>query len=324
MTVVELRQEAEVAAIKGRVRVKPVQVLVKRILGEVWRHPANRRQRLRAIGRAIGWQVKKRSGRGPVSLSAYGLALTLPRASGSLSNYFYFGEQFEWQTIGFLRAFARPGDVIVDGGANIGMFSYAAWQCVAPTGRVESFEPIGALAETIRNNVAANGLEGRVVVHQAAVSDTVGVVRFTADLDVSNHIVDGAGTVAGRSYVEVPTMRIDDVVEGPVTIIKLDVEGAEFHALLGCQGLIESQPPAAVVVIEAHDHSLRELGSSRAAVLQLLDSWGYRPVELRQNPQGLRVLDWAQLSHADIICVHRTAMDVVEQRLRDVNTSFLT
>jgi FkbM family methyltransferase len=239
----------------------------------------------------------------------------MPRESGSLSNYFYFGEAFEWEVIRFLRAFARPGDVIVDGGANVGMFTYASWQAVSPSGNVHSFEPIAQCAETIRLNVEGNGLGGRVLVHGAALSDHQGTVRFTSDLDVSNHMAWSQHS-ASQSSVLVPTARVDEVVEPPVALIKLDVEGAEFLALKGCEGLTKSDSPPYVLIVEALDHSLRKLGSSRQEVTGLLDTWGYDPVVMTENPQELSAMAWGEITHGDLICVRRDARALVEARVR--------
>ena len=120
------------------------------------------------------WQVRKRLTRGPIRRRAYGLDLEFPAASGSLSNLVYFGECFEWENINFLRRYLRPGDSVVDAGANVGMFTYAAAEAVAPDGRVEVFEPLAWAADAITANVERNRLGARVAVHRIAVADPRG------------------------------------------------------------------------------------------------------------------------------------------------------
>src|SRR5262249_39728633 len=48
---------------------------------------------------------------------------------------------FEATERAFLNRFLRPGDVFVDVGANIGLFTLIAAACVLPAGRVVAFEP---------------------------------------------------------------------------------------------------------------------------------------------------------------------------------------
>jgi FkbM family methyltransferase len=264
--------------------------------------------------RAAGWQVRKRLGRGDVQLDAYGLDLLLPRSSGCLSNFFYFGEKFEWETINFIDAYLRPGDVVLDVGANVGMFAYAAMQRVGCEGTVTCFEPLPWAAQTIERNANRNELSDRLVVHPFAASDHVGAVEFTADLDVSSHIVWRDAASHSRSSVTVEARPIDDVVhpDRPISLMKLDVEGAEWSALRGFdKHLSRSNPP--VVIFEAHDHSLRKLGSSRQAVLQLLqengyDMWSYDVESADLTPER---------SRSDLIAVHTGALAEVRSRLQE-------
>ena len=51
----------------------------------------------------------------------------------------------------------KPGDVFVDVGANCGLFAVFAARKVGPTGRVIAIEPLPAMLERLRFNIAANG-----------------------------------------------------------------------------------------------------------------------------------------------------------------------
>lgn len=68
-------------------------------------------------------------------------------------------------------ALVRPGDTVLDVGANIGAHSVALASFVGPAGRVHAFEPGAETAAFLRANVALNALEERVLVHQVAVGD---------------------------------------------------------------------------------------------------------------------------------------------------------
>lgn len=307
-----LAMSAHGAGVGARLRLRSRRHLAMRILRQAWSHPGNAGSRSRAIMRALAWQMRKRLGRGEVSISAYGLTLSFPRESGSLSNYFYFGESFEWPLANFMRAYVRDGDVVIDAGANVGMFTYLAWECVRPSGRIVAFEPSAVHVEVITSNARKNRLSRSIEVHATAVGDVQGSALFSDDLDVSNRLTSHAP--AGRSAHMVPVIRIDQVVDPPVALIKLDVEGAEYIALRGCEQLVRVEPPP-VIVVEAHDHSLRRLGSSRSEVIQLLDEWGFQPVTFEEDSRQVQQCHWDEVQ-GDAICVHETQLEHVRARVR--------
>jgi FkbM family methyltransferase len=286
--------------------------LARRVTRKVTAHPANRGRKLNALARLMVWQARKRLRTRDVEVSAYGLRLRLPRAAGSVSNLMYFGEAFEWELINFVRAVLRPGDSVVDAGANIGMFTYATAPLVGDTGHVLALEPLEWAANVISTNAASNGLSCVEVV-RSAVGERQGTVEFTADLDVSSHIVwaSGASSVS-RSTVSVPVAKLDDLVAFEPLLVKLDVEGAETMAINGGAALLGSGR-VAVVVAEGHDHALQKMGSSRREMLDKMQLLGF-------SPQSYDVDDRRLIParpSGDIIFVHPAFRQLIETRLAE-------
>lgn len=244
---------------------------------------------------------------------AYGLDLRLPRRSGSLSNLAYFGECFEWSSINFLRAYLRPGDRVLDVGANVGMFTYAAVQIVGTTGAVQAVEPLPWAKAALVENVTANGLGDVVTVFGVAVSDVPGEVEFVDDLDVSSHISFSSGNNVGRSRTKLVCEPLDGFAAYGLALAKIDVEGAEAKALAGFVDHLNSGDPP-VLILEAHDHSLKKMGSSRAAVLGTLREFGYEPHTFDPSMGVIAPLtsdDWSD----DAIFIHMAQYPLIEQRL---------
>jgi FkbM family methyltransferase len=70
---------------------------------------------------------------------------------------------------------------------------------------------------------------------------------------------EGGGTSSKLSETgaaEVPVVALDDVVHGPVNLIKLDIEGAEPEALQGARRLIEKNRPGLAVCLYHYPHHL--------------------------------------------------------------------
>jgi FkbM family methyltransferase len=128
-------------------------------------------------------------------------------------------------------AFAVPKDgVVVDIGANTGLYSIYAAKNLVPRGKVYSFEPNPECAAKVRENCRLNAIEN-VNVRCLAISSTTGRAAF----NVASRTGDGSlfSVAATKATVEVDTISAKDFFASiPATdLLKVDCEGGE-HALL--------------------------------------------------------------------------------------------
>jgi FkbM family methyltransferase len=170
-----------------------------------------------------------------------------------------------------------PGDVFVDGGANVGLFTLVAALRVGRSGKVLAFEPGRGVRLRLQENIVLNGLQ-QVVVMPFALSSHSGEASFQA-FDIAgaglNHLVR-AGEEAGE--LETVALTTLDAAITPLdrkrlSLIKLDLEGAEHAALLGASAILrESRPDILLEVEPAH---LARMGSTANDILMLLRQHGY-------------------------------------------------
>jgi FkbM family methyltransferase len=129
----------------------------------------------------------------------------------------------------------RPDDrVIVDAGANIGLFTcFAAAR--ARRAIIHAIEPFpdthGRLAEAIRTN----GLDARVVVHPVALSSDSGVRTMIASGTPSQMVhLDLAGGAGDGVAVRTSTLPefLDALQADSIDLLKMDIEGSEYDVLL--------------------------------------------------------------------------------------------
>jgi len=160
------------------------------------------------------------------------------------------GEQRVLETI---LAEIRPGDIIFDVGANVGLYSVLLARRTGPTGRVVAFEPEPATFARLQANVRLNSLDNVVCVSKA-LGDHSGEARlFASPVIGSFSLVE-----AGRDGEEASTVEIDqgDRLIGagqlpPPRLVKIDVEGYEYHVALGLRGTLTS-PTCQIVCCEVH------------------------------------------------------------------------
>ncbi|MDP9225095.1 MAG: FkbM family methyltransferase [Actinomycetota bacterium] len=143
----------------------------------------------------------------------------------------------------------KPGDKVVDAGANMGYFATLLAVRVGQTGHVAAIEAHPDMATALESNVQRNGAT-TVDVIAAALSDRAGKVRLAEPDDFRSNTTGSAVVPSGG--MEVPSVTLDDIVgDDTVKLIKLDVEGHEFFALQGAARLLHDQR-AYHIVFEDH------------------------------------------------------------------------
>jgi FkbM family methyltransferase len=137
------------------------------------------------------------------------------------------------------------GDVFVDVGANVGYYSLLASRLVGDVGKVFAFEASPSIYAMLAGNMDRNRRTNVVTVNRA-VSDKVGTCEIFLGQDTnighSTIVARVAETEGHRSEAVVECgplpvlMPIDDLLRA--RLVKIDIEGAERHAIEGIVGLL--------------------------------------------------------------------------------------
>lgn len=188
---------------------------------------------------------------------------------------------FEPNELTVLARVVRTGDTVVDVGANIGLYTLAAARLVGTEGTVLAIEPSAREHSALLQNLALNSL-GRVRVDDRAVGSEAGRrVLHLADAQHAGQNTLGSVVYGGVSVVgseEVAVASLDQIIAEAgltaVSVLKIDVEGAEHEVLRGALRCLDELRP--VILMELQEPSLAALGSSVAEVLGLLEAHGYR------------------------------------------------
>jgi FkbM family methyltransferase len=160
-----------------------------------------------------------------------------------------------WCTEFMLRCI-RPGQVAWDVGANLGYYAVLMADLVGREGRVLALEPNPRLALLCERTLALNGYWHTAEVRRLAASDRAATLRFRAALsDPKNGrlLPDGTPPPSAQDEedtleVAVRAMPLDDLAEGPVDFIKIDVEGAEEQVWAGMQRVLDRSPDVTVLM----------------------------------------------------------------------------
>ena len=171
-----------------------------------------------------------------------------------------------------MRTLLGRGDVMIDAGANIGLYTVVAAARVGAEGRVIACEPSPATMALLRGNVVRNAF-GWVELHEAAVAEAPGRLELEV-FEAGSGVSSFAPAQAGGRRVEVTVRTLDELAGAHhVKLVKLDVEGAELRALRGATGLLERARPDFIVELEP-EHLARQ-GASLADVQALFEAASY-------------------------------------------------
>jgi FkbM family methyltransferase len=171
-----------------------------------------------------------------------------------------------------LRSVVAPGTSVVDVGANLGFFTLAFASWVRDGGTVIAIEPESVNHGRLTRAVARAGVAHVVDVVRAAATEKSGEVGL-----IVNRHHPGDHRI-GEAGVRVPAVTIDDVLAARgrprVSLMKIDVQGAEGRVLAGASQTLAALHPA--LFVEVCDEALRSHRSSAAALLRDLYGRGYR------------------------------------------------
>jgi FkbM family methyltransferase len=177
-----------------------------------------------------------------------------------------------------------PGSVVVDAGANIGIYSQFLSSCVGSAGIVHSFEPDPENFARLRTEVASLP---NVRVNQLALSDRTGdsLLYISEELNVDHRAYPTEGET--RRTLSIRSTTLDDYFKSGerVDFIKMDLQGYELHALRGAKRVLQENPQMKLL-LEFWPYGLKQAGEGWKDLVTTLERRGLVIRQFSKN--GLR------------------------------------
>lgn len=183
--------------------------------------------------------------------------------------YHSYKRLFEARRVGGLRPYVKEGSCVIDVGANVGFFTplFARWS--GPRGRVVAIEPETTNHTELVRRLAAAGWADRVRAPRAAADAASGTARL-----LINRVHPGDHRLADEGK-PVPALTLDEIAagEGAVSLVKIDVQGAEMRVLASATAILARDRPA--LFVEIAPAALAQFGASVASLVDWLAARGY-------------------------------------------------
>jgi FkbM family methyltransferase len=193
-----------------------------------------------------------------------------------LSRLIYEG--FEQEETDYLIKILKKGDVFVDIGTNIGLFSLMASKIVGEEGKVLCFEPAPITFSRLNENVKLNDFKN-IDIRNLGLSDKQGELTFY----ISNNGHDAWNSFAPsqdnklESSIQVPVSTLDieliNIDKNKIKLVKIDVEGWEKFVLFGGKDFLVSFNP--IVMVEFTEANTFNAGYPVYEIYDIMQDLGY-------------------------------------------------
>jgi FkbM family methyltransferase len=281
-----------------------------RTIRETLSHPGNQGRALSAVGRYLWWQLGKRTWMPYYDLPFHGLRLRCYPDSHSASAALYFSGLPDYPEMRFMQRYLRRGDVFLDVGANIGVYSLLAASLVGDEGSVHAFEPNERTYARLIENKALNQCH-QLHCHRLALA---GDNQPRAMTDSGDDCTASFAFSSASASAAVDCVALDEFLRDTTfAMAKFDIEGAEPIALGGSRAhLNRGNPP--VLQLEMDGYSRRFGVSTDQLMAQLMDhDYRFAHYDAASNRLGHTLRPWEHGTNA--LAIRRDRWDFVLARL---------
>ncbi len=219
-------------------------------------------------------------------------------------------EEFE---IGLFRQNINPGNVVIDIGAHIGLYTLIAAKKVGPKGKVYAFEPLEKNFKLLKKNVEVNGYKNVVLVNKAVSNKNGKSKLFLSNEDNfgDQRIYDPEGN---RRSTSIRTIKLDTFFknkEKRINVIKMDIQGSEVKALTGASEVLRKNKKMKILT-EFWPRGLHLSGSSGRDYLELLKVYKFKVYDIDSAANKVSKISFQRLLknypkgslfNANLLCV---------------------
>lgn len=199
-----------------------------------------------------------------------------------------------------MKRVLKPDSVCVDGGANKGMVLQQMSE-IAPRASHYAFEPIPDLYERLRQQFPHHHVRPQALGDSPGTANFKHVTNAPAYSGLRERNYYGMPAAVREIPVEVDTLDRIIPAGTPISFIKLDLEGGEYHALRGGAELIRQQKP--VIAFEAGEGSTACYGVTPEMLFSLItDGLGLQLSTMARwlaGSPGFRLQDFLEAYETD-------------------------
>ncbi|MDF1676009.1 MAG: FkbM family methyltransferase [Vicingaceae bacterium] len=276
----------------------------------IYTHPLTKNSKLSALLRFFNWQITSRLSKNNQQIKWIGnLKLSMHKGMHGATGCIYVGLP-EFNDMSFLLHFLDAKSNFIDIGANVGVYSLLA--AGTQKSKTIAIEPIPQTFQYLTTNIQLNQLENLVNCYNIGLSDKKGELHFTKDKDTINHVT----AVKSENTINVKVDTLDNLLSHTSlssTLIKLDVEGFEYHVLSGGSNTLNNENVMALIVELNGSSDKYEL--SDEMVDKQLVTYGFEKYDY--NPFTRELTALTQFHHeANTLYIRNSKLSAIKEKLK--------
>jgi FkbM family methyltransferase len=194
----------------------------------------------------------------------------------------YFLCEYEMAELKSIEQFLTNDGIFIDIGANIGLYTLYASKLITENGQIISFEPFPENFKSLSKNVALNGISN-VRLEKIAIGEKEGVINLYYDEQEKNLGMVSTTPIERGVKEEVKIVSLDSYLKNEpftkIDLIKIDIEGFEYSALLGMKNTLTTFHPSLLIEIFDNNKSLTQKSNCD----DLLKDLGYNKYFIDDN-----------------------------------------
>jgi len=219
-------------------------------------------------------------------------------ASDIVGKHLYYFGVWEPNLTRWISRRLATGQVFIDVGANVGYYSLLASRLVGPSGRVIAIEALPQTFEALLGNLGRNAVANVRAVNAAAWDK-----REKLKIFVRQEGPTGATTLMSawadqwhlRRQVEIEADRLASLLSASeierARIIKIDVEGAEWHVISEMTAWLSQTAPDLEIAIELSRSMMSSQGKSLRDILATFAAFGFRAYRIENDYRASSCID---------------------------------
>jgi FkbM family methyltransferase len=202
-----------------------------------------------------------------------------------------FNLMLEDQILQLVLPCLQSGDVFLDVGANIGIFTILSALVVGEKGKVIAFEPETHNFAMLERNISVNSLTN-VAAFKAALGEENSKGQLFVDRPAASLMPSENAPKEGEYSESVEIVNGDDFRQAHglliPRVVKIDVEGFEYVVLRGLRATL-STPATELVVCEIHPYLLPK-GTTQAMIKEFMASLGFDDISELQRRGEIQLI----------------------------------